>query len=303
MFRKCSLLLAAMFLAGCSTVNRFDVPRDGEGKPTVKTIMARVTCELANIYLDPENQATVAAADYVVAVELDLMVNDDGSLAPSFTYTNGLFSFNAGAKLDAQREQSYTEQFFFRLKDFDELKKADAKNSLRVGREVNSAACPKVDTPLAGELGIEDTFRMANNVPFADYQTKLNGTKGVFGGYVNFVIVKNLNAVGPTWTLKHFKGPGNLAGVSETNTDKITFAFAERTAAGDEITSLAAVSADVKKRTVLAKGQDKGAKQRFAELVETASTTAAKAKATNLLATIQSTQQTNALINLRGDLH
>jgi hypothetical protein len=33
-------------------------------------------------------------------------------------------------------------------------------------------------------------------------------------------------------TLTHFKGPGSLAGVSEINTDKLTFAFAERSATG-----------------------------------------------------------------------
>lgn len=63
-------------------------------------------------------------------------------------------------------------------------------------------------------------------------QSKLSGTSGAFGGYVNFVITKNLNSVGPTWTLTHFKGPGSLAGVAEVNTDKLTFAFAERSATG-----------------------------------------------------------------------
>jgi hypothetical protein len=60
----------------------------------------------------------------------------------------------------------------------------------------------------------------------------LSGSSGAFGGYVDFVVTKNLNSVGPTWTLQHFKGPGSLAGVSEINTDKLTFAFAERSATG-----------------------------------------------------------------------
>ncbi len=55
--------------------------------------------------------------------------------------------------------------------------------------------------------------------------SKLTGTDGAFGGYVNFTVTKNLNAVGPLWTLTHFKGPGNFASVSEANTDKLIYAF------------------------------------------------------------------------------
>jgi hypothetical protein len=40
-------------------------------------------------------------------------------------------------------------------------------------------------------------------------------------------VTKNLNSVGPTWSLKHFKGPGSLGGISEVNTDKVVFAFAQ----------------------------------------------------------------------------
>ncbi len=170
----------------------------------------------------------------MIAVELDLTVNDDGSLAPAFTYTNGLFSFNAGAKLDVQREQNFTETLFYSIADLRDLMNEDRKMSLKVGHPVNSLACPtEVNTPLAGDLGIVPSVHIAMNTPHLASQTKLSGAKaGEFGGYAKFVILKNLNAVGPTWTLKQLKGPGSLAGVSETNTDQITFAFAERAATG-----------------------------------------------------------------------
>ncbi|WP_141713314.1 hypothetical protein [Bradyrhizobium elkanii] len=60
------------------------------------------------------------------------------------------------------------------------------------------------------------------------YQTL--GLKRAFGGYVNFVITKNLNAVGPTWTLTHSKARAAFLDCPEVNTDKLTFAFAERSA-------------------------------------------------------------------------
>ena len=49
----------------------------------------------------------------------------------------------------------------------------------------------------------------------------------VFGGSIQFLVTKNVNAVGPTWTLVHFKGPGGLLSASQVNTDKITLAFAQ----------------------------------------------------------------------------
>jgi hypothetical protein len=189
------------------------------------------------VIADPKYQYSgdMTLGDYVIAVELNLTVNDDGTLAPAFTYTNGLFSFNAGAKLDAQREQNFTEQLYFSIADLREQMLADQENSAKYHRPVNSLRCPsQIDTPLAGDLGIVESVHMAMNTPNLAMQTKLGSAKaGLFGGYAKFVLLKNLNAVGPTWTLKHFKGPGSLAGVAETNTDQVTFAFAERAATGN----------------------------------------------------------------------
>jgi hypothetical protein len=53
--------------------------------------------------------------------------------------------------------------------------------------------------------------------------------KGVFGGTIQFIVTKNLSALGPTWSLV---GPGPLVSMSEINTDKLTFAFARGGNAG-----------------------------------------------------------------------
>jgi hypothetical protein len=89
----------------------------------------------------------------------------------------------------------------------------------------------EVPTNLAGELGLKRTVELAFTAPHMDWTAKLadNGT-GSFGGYVSFVVTKDVNA-GPTWKLTHFIGPGNLASLSEINTDKLTFAFAR----GDKV--------------------------------------------------------------------
>jgi hypothetical protein len=225
--QRAGMLALCTALAGCSNIGNFDVPKDPEGSPSVKTIIAEVSCELADIIRDPYYRSQMVDGDFVIAIQLNLTVNDDGSLAPSFTYTNGLFSFGAGGKLDIQREQNFTELLFYSVKDIIQTMKDDAK------RGTDTFACPtQHDTWLAGDLGLKDSVRIALNSPFLATNTKLSGASGAFGGYVNFVVTANLNGVGPTWTLKHFKGPGGFAGVSQTNNDKLTFAFAMRSAAG-----------------------------------------------------------------------
>jgi hypothetical protein len=134
--------------------------------------------------------------------------------------------------VDAQREQNFTEQLIFSIKDIRTEMLLAAEASQKLHRPVDSFDCPVVDTNLAGELGMVQSAEMAFTSGGLNLQTKLSGASGAFGGYVNFIITKNLNSVGPTWTLTHFKGPGSLAGVSEMNTDKLTFAFAERSATG-----------------------------------------------------------------------
>lgn len=227
-------LLIGAFLTSCSNIDRFDVPKNPiTGTPTLRSIVARIKCELAEMAADDyKYKAFMDAGDFVVAIQLSLTVNDDGSLAPSFAYTNGLFSFNAGAKLEAQREQNFTEQLIWSIKDIRTEMILAQEASRKLGKEVDSFRCPNADTNLAGEIGLVKSAEMAFTSEGLNLNTKLSGSSGAFGGYVSFVITKNLNAVGPTWTLTHFKGPGGLLGLSEVNTDKLTFAFAERSATG-----------------------------------------------------------------------
>lgn len=227
--RTC-LTLALMFpLMGCSNVGHFDVPRDATGVPTVKSIIQQIRCELADL-ADPSypHNLTLQKHDFMVAVQLNLTVNDDGSLAPSITYTNGPFAFSAGVRLQASREQNFTEKLIYSMKAIQEEIKLSREISAKQGSSVDPFACPAVaDTNLAGDLGLRESVHMALTSADLDFGKGLSAD-GAFGGYVNFVVTKNLNAVGPTWTFAHFNGPGKLAGLSEVNTDKLVFAFAPR---------------------------------------------------------------------------
>ena len=225
LFRFTALYAALLpiFIGGCAAVvPRFDVPTDpASGTPTVRSIVDEITCEFNEMLAEPTFREFLLLGDIDVALQLTLTVNDSGGLTPSFTYTNGLFSFNAGATLSQSREQNYTETLYYSMRQLDhdnQLAKAAGKGPI---------CHQNADTNLAGNLGLRDAVAIAIQSPNLNFTKKLSGTDGEFGGYVNFVLTKNINAVGPTWTLKHFKGPGSFGALSEVNTDKLVFAFAE----------------------------------------------------------------------------
>ncbi len=214
--------LIAIFLSGCaSVVPKFDVPSDPAGVPTVRSIVDEITCEFDDMLAEPVFRDFLLLGDVDVALQLTLTVNDTGGVTPSFTYTNGLFSFNVGATYNQSREQNYTETLYYSMRQLYQDNQLAAKTG-------QPALCHQnIDTNLAGNLGLRDAVAIAIQSPNLNFTKKLSGTDGEFGGYVNFLITKNLNAVGPTWTLTHFKGPGSFGAVSEVNTDKLVFAFAE----------------------------------------------------------------------------
>jgi hypothetical protein len=233
MRRAFAALLGLALVGGCSNIDQFDLPKNAStGGPTPKSIVTRLKCELAVLAADNYRfKDFIDSNHFVVGVQLDLTVTDDGTLAPSFTYTNGIFSFNVGAKYDISRAQNFTERLFLSIDDIRAQTGGRAPNDPNFPGPLD---CPRVDTLLAGDLGIVRSVEMALFTPdLALISTKLSGTAGAFGGSVNFMVTKNLNSVGPTYTLTHFKGPGSLAGISELNNDKLTFAFAARSATGN----------------------------------------------------------------------
>jgi hypothetical protein len=232
MFVRLSTIAAFVLpivLGGCAgVVPVFDIPRDpSSGNPTVGSIVNRVTCELANLVAPgAQNEIELLTGQNEVAVELDLTVNDTGGLAPSVTYTNGPFMFGAGAKIEQSREQFFSEKLYYSLLDLRDALD-DGERAFRTGeaKKTLTDCTDYADTNLAGDLGIRQSVAMALNSNYLETTAKASD-QGAFGGYINFLVTKNLNAVGPTWTLTHFTGPGGLGSLSEVNTDKLTFAFA-----------------------------------------------------------------------------
>jgi hypothetical protein len=224
--RSFIVVLSSIGISGCAAVvPNFDIPVDQTGAPTVQSIVRRVTCELAGLLDESYGlKNALLISDIDVALQLNLTVNDTGGLSPSLSYINGPFAFGLGGTASQSREQNYTQKLYYSLR---ELQK-EVDLARKAG--VDLAACWPTDTNLAGNLGLKRTVELAFTAPHLDWTAKI--ADGAFGGYVNFVVTKNVNA-GPTWTLTHFTGPGsNLASFSEVNTDKLTFAFARGDKAG-----------------------------------------------------------------------
>lgn len=228
----CLSFLSAAGLGGCASVIPFyDIPLDKtSGKPTVRSIIERIYCELEDISEKSELEGYLSDAyDVQAGIEINLTVTDDGTLSPSFIGTSGVFSFTSGFKLEQSRAQNFTEQLFFSMRgikrSIDTLKKtADYDDARKKCRSV-------ADTNLSGKLGLKEAFDLAiTSGTHLDWTTK--APTGVFGGSITFVVDKEITSTGPTWKLVNFSGPGSFFTASNKNTDKLTFAFVRGKNAG-----------------------------------------------------------------------
>ena len=227
--------LCATVLAGCATiVPKFDVPYYASGVPSTAAITREIECELYNLVRDDvpaelqyPNREAILTHNYQVAMLLSLDVTDTGGLAPSASFPiNPTLTFNAAAQLQQAREDSLGINLSYSLLD-DLLRAPPAKKAILAKCPVGAPA-GYVDTNLAGNLGIQEKVTAALLTADSAVSTAApTPTSGEFSGVINFTLTKNINSVGPTWTLTNFKGPGNLLSASEVNVDKLSFAFAQ----------------------------------------------------------------------------
>jgi hypothetical protein len=177
--------------------------------------------DMGDEYVPAYHRLFLLNGDYDVEIVMSVEVNDTGGLAPTVSYLNPIsatanFMFGASGTLSESRDHNFTENIQLSVRKI----YADWKTN------ANPHDCPEPNTNLAGTLGLKDFVAMAALTPDLDEKQTLSGT-GVFGGSIQFLVTKNLSAVGPTFTLVHFTGPGPLGSLSEVNTDKLTIAFAQ----------------------------------------------------------------------------
>jgi hypothetical protein len=236
----CVVILAcSLVVSGCA-IPHYDVPYTNPGYPSVKTIIARIQCEIRDLVrtdiTDPTHPSKLYGAflrnwDMDVLIAMSIDVNDTGGLTPTLSYMDPplSFVFSANGTLSESRDHTFTENLQYSVRqiyiDWYAYNLALQAGIDPVSLGVTAHECPTiVDTNLAGTLGIADFVAMAASSEGLDATT---APDKIFGGTIQFLVTKNVNAVGPTWTLVHFKGPGGFAGLSQVNTDKITLSFAQ----------------------------------------------------------------------------
>ena len=238
---KLSLIIpvsTSLCLTACA-IPQFDVPYNDKG-PDASSIVHRIECEMKEmVVFDKDNPRSFNSGfllnnDYDLAVALSLDVNNSGGASPSLSYINpvtaGSFAFGGAGTLGEGREHNFTEniQLSFR------------KIFLDWRQNNDYFQCPAADTNLAGSLGISDFVALAARTPELN-QTLTPAEGGAFGGSIQFLVTKQVNSLGPAWTLVHFIGPGSV-NLSQINTDKITLAFARGPNVGKSLATVSKVT-------------------------------------------------------------
>jgi hypothetical protein len=228
-----AVVASALAGSGCG-VPQYDVPYTEAGHPTVETIIERIQCEIRDLVLpDTKYGGFLRSWDMDVLIALSVEVNNTGGLTPSLSYLKALspltsFTFSGNFTLSESRDHTFTENLQYSVRQiyldwyaYNLAEKAGI-NPMTLGLTAHD--CPPADTFLSGTLGIADFVAMAASSDGLDTDTA--PTK-VFGGTIKFLVTKNTNGTGPTWSLIHFKGPGGLVGLSQVNTDQIVLSFAQ----------------------------------------------------------------------------
>jgi hypothetical protein len=188
---------------------------------TVARLARHIECEVYDAYL---KYPRLYKEQWVAAAILALQVDEDASLTPSLAHIHPITAatslmFSEAGKFDTSSQRIFTENMTIEIRA---LVDAIKKNSF-------CSAEKSADTDLAGDLGIAEVVKMGfSTASLTSYHPSTGGGKdaSAFGESVQFIVTMNLNGVGPTWTLKNFKGPGGLFGVSRMDTHKLTISFA-----------------------------------------------------------------------------
>lgn len=219
-----SILFAVSVVGGCTTIPDLDsVEARDIGGPTVKQITDRISCEVQNAVA--KHRPDFARKTWAAEAQLSLQVEDKVSATPTLSFIEPAeFSFGVGGELSSARQRTYTHTIKY------EVPKLTGTEQTCSGRRY-----------LSGDLGIVEMVDTAFGTGTGDISKS-------FGQTIQFVVVRNLSGVGPTWTLSHLKGPGGLLGVGRKVTQVLTISFApaepkEKRLAGEAAASSAANAA------------------------------------------------------------
>lgn len=209
----------------------FYAPTDGKG-PTVSSVVDEIQCEIAEAAAKPENNVQLFGlapfSDWTAAVALTLTVDDtagtaSGGLPLSYitplkpaTYT---WAFNANPILYQTRTRTYVQNYTLNI--------ANTK-----GETCESLQRQNHGFNLEGDLGLREQIYLGLHSFGSSQSTNIyqpaSGGKATdnFGATANFHVYLGITNIGPTWTIRTFKGPSAGVGYSRDDLHQVVITFA-----------------------------------------------------------------------------
>jgi hypothetical protein len=229
----------ALGLSGCASMPPFDAPVDANNRPTVATIIDKVQCEIAEARDAAEKENSPLPyfkpfGQWTAAVTLTLTVDDDGGTPTAgipLSFITPLpktttFAVGFSPTIYQLRTRTYTQTYTISIASIPHgFNCKDISNSFN----------------LTGDLGLKEQIYMGlhafnKSQDGASYYAVGSGTPppgqvsaktaDTFGATVFFHLYYGVTGIGPTWTLRTFKGPSAGVGYVRDDLHQIVITFA-----------------------------------------------------------------------------
>ncbi|MFM2280965.1 MAG: hypothetical protein RLZZ444_3196, partial [Pseudomonadota bacterium] len=204
--RRLTALSCIFLLSGCVSERHIGA----SGKPTLTSIVNHIQCEVYNAWKPYADKTK--DQQWLAAVTLTLSDKTAGSLAPSIS-AGGVVDIAApisvvSGNFGLSRAKTSTESYSFVI-DI---------------RSINPHVCDVSSAGgilIGGDIGVSGVVDSALQALMIDTYSKSLGftEQKTFGKSIAVTLTRQVTALGPTWTLTHFRGPGPFLGMSRESTD------------------------------------------------------------------------------------
>jgi hypothetical protein len=253
-FPSVAAACAGSILAGCAGVapilSEKESPIDlnpshlkASNAATVDNITDHIACE---IYKSGKRHPTLVSQEYYIKIFLTLQVDDQFDLTPSLTWMNPLskmtsFSGILSGDFGLQRRRTFTTTYNINAKTLSDDYRAKIDANSLIESECDSTPLKNELYKLSGNLGIDeiidDGLKIVNkeNGVITNPSKPGDNNAPSFGSQVQFIITRQITALGPTWALKYFKGPSGSNGLingKTLDTDSVVLTFVPQLVSG-----------------------------------------------------------------------
>lgn len=210
--RELAFIGVLAVLGGCADRNYAVNDR----KMSVTDIVNHVQCEVYNAWApfskDIGKEVWVAAVSLTLQETVVNGVNPTLMAGQVVKQTVPITTFGAGLGFTQANQETRKFDFVINI------------------RKIDSRVCQLASAKVKGNLGIAGVVADAlNALKLQDYSKSLDFTEAkTFGKSVQFTVTTSASALGPTWTLRYFQGPGGLFSASKSKVNIIDISFGKQ---------------------------------------------------------------------------